>query len=105
MYPAKDGNPPKYAVNRFSLAVPKGECFGILGPNDVGKTSSINMVTRLNPLSSLRYYDLASWIADDLVFEAIIWYCLHSRMLGYLPPAKSISRNILGFAHVVGDFI
>lgn len=44
VYPARDGNPPKYAVRGFSLAVPRGECFGILGPNGAGKTSSINMV-------------------------------------------------------------
>lgn len=44
VYPAKDGNPPKYAVRGFTLAVPRGECFGILGPNGAGKTSSINMV-------------------------------------------------------------
>lgn len=48
VYPARDGNPPKYAVKGFSLAVPKGECFGILGPNGAGKTSSINMVTPFN---------------------------------------------------------
>jgi ABC-type multidrug transport system ATPase subunit len=47
VYPARDGNPPKYAVKGFSLAVPKGECFGILGPNGAGKTSSINMVSTL----------------------------------------------------------
>jgi ABC-type multidrug transport system ATPase subunit len=44
VYPARDGNPPKYAVRGFSLAIPRGECFGILGPNGAGKTSSINMV-------------------------------------------------------------
>lgn len=58
VYPARDGNPPKYAVNGFSLAVPKGECFGILGPNGAGKTSSINMVTTLSPSSSLHYHAL-----------------------------------------------
>jgi ABC-type multidrug transport system ATPase subunit len=47
VYPARDGNPPKYAVKGFSLAVPKGECFGILGPNGAGKTSSIKMVSTL----------------------------------------------------------
>ncbi|CAK9255712.1 unnamed protein product [Sphagnum jensenii] len=44
VYPARDGNPPKYAVRGFSLAIPRGECFGILGPNGAGKTSSINMM-------------------------------------------------------------
>ncbi|KAG0620187.1 hypothetical protein M758_4G196700 [Ceratodon purpureus] len=56
VYPARDGNPPKYAVKGFSLAVPKGECFGILGPNGAGKTSSINMMIGfLKPSSGTAY--------------------------------------------------
>lgn len=56
VYPARDGNPPKYAVKGFSLAVPKGECFGILGPNGAGKTSSINMMIGfLKPTSGTAY--------------------------------------------------
>lgn len=59
VYPARDGNPPKYAVKGFSLAVPKGECFGILGPNGAGKTSSINMVPSYLPWSS-------NWLSHQL---------------------------------------
>jgi ABC-type multidrug transport system ATPase subunit len=56
VYPARDGNPPKYAVKGFSLAVPKGECFGILGPNGAGKTSSINMMIGfLKPTAGTAY--------------------------------------------------
>eukprot|EP00245_Coleochaete_scutata_P004463 TRINITY_DN17100_c0_g1_i1.p1 TRINITY_DN17100_c0_g1~~TRINITY_DN17100_c0_g1_i1.p1 ORF type:complete len:988 (-),score=185.09 TRINITY_DN17100_c0_g1_i1:153-3116(-) len=44
IYPARDGNPPKYAVRGMSLAVPRGQCFGMLGPNGAGKSSSINMM-------------------------------------------------------------
>ncbi|PIA64028.1 hypothetical protein AQUCO_00201373v1 [Aquilegia coerulea] len=44
MYPGKDGNPDKFAVRGLSLALSRGECFGMLGPNGAGKTSSINMV-------------------------------------------------------------
>ena len=46
VYPGRDGNPPKMAVQGLSLAVSAGECFGMLGPNGAGKTSFINMVSR-----------------------------------------------------------
>uniref|UniRef100_A0A1S4DEV6 ABC transporter A family member 7-like n=1 Tax=Nicotiana tabacum TaxID=4097 RepID=A0A1S4DEV6_TOBAC len=31
VYPGKDGNPEKFAVRGLSLALPQGECFGMLG--------------------------------------------------------------------------
>ena len=33
------------AVNNLSFHVPKGECFGLLGVNGAGKTSTFNMLT------------------------------------------------------------
>ncbi|KAK8941731.1 ABC transporter A family member 7 [Platanthera guangdongensis] len=45
VFPARDGNPEKFAVQGLSLAIPRGECFGMLGPNGAGKTSFINMVS------------------------------------------------------------
>ncbi|KAM3751470.1 hypothetical protein ACB098_04G111800 [Castanea mollissima] len=47
VYPAKNGNPEKLAVRNLSLALPLGECFGMIGLNDSGKTTFINMVTGL----------------------------------------------------------
>ncbi|KAJ4968890.1 hypothetical protein NE237_015591 [Protea cynaroides] len=44
VYPGKDGNPDKLAVRGLSLALSRGECFGMLGPNGAGKTSFINMM-------------------------------------------------------------
>jgi len=34
----------KYAVRGVSLAIPKGECFGLLGINGAGKTSTLNIL-------------------------------------------------------------
>jgi ABC-type multidrug transport system ATPase subunit len=45
VYPGKNGNPAKVAVRGLSLALRKGQCFGMLGPNGAGKTSFINMVS------------------------------------------------------------
>ncbi|TVU06176.1 hypothetical protein EJB05_49375, partial [Eragrostis curvula] len=47
VYPGKNGNPDKVAVTGLSLALRKGQCFGMLGPNGAGKTSFINMMTGL----------------------------------------------------------
>ncbi|KAM0832417.1 hypothetical protein ACQ4PT_064907 [Festuca glaucescens] len=43
VYRGKNGNPDKLAVRGLSLALRKGQCFGMLGPNGAGKTSFINM--------------------------------------------------------------
>ncbi|KAJ7541144.1 hypothetical protein O6H91_10G048600 [Diphasiastrum complanatum] len=45
VYPGEDGNADKFAVRGLSLAIQRGECFGMLGPNGAGKTTSINMMT------------------------------------------------------------
>jgi ABC-type uncharacterized transport system ATPase subunit len=45
VYRGKNGNPDKLAVRGLSLALCKGQCFGMLGPNGAGKTSFVNMVS------------------------------------------------------------
>lgn len=52
VYPGKDGNPAKIAVEGLSLGLPRGECFGMLGRNGAGKTSFISMMTRLAKATS-----------------------------------------------------
>ncbi|KAI4374543.1 hypothetical protein MLD38_012525 [Melastoma candidum] len=47
VYPGRDGNPEKFAVRGLSLALSRGECFGMLGPNGAGKTSFISMMIGL----------------------------------------------------------
>ncbi|PWZ28267.1 ABC transporter A family member 8 [Zea mays] len=47
VYPGKNGNPDKHAVRGLSLALRRGQCFGMLGPNGAGKTSFINMMIGL----------------------------------------------------------
>jgi ABC-type uncharacterized transport system ATPase subunit len=40
------------AVRRLDLAVSKGECFGLLGPNGPGKSTSISMLVGLQEPSA-----------------------------------------------------
>ena len=37
------------AVDRVSLAIEEGECFGLLGPNGSGKTTMVRMITAVSP--------------------------------------------------------
>ena len=46
VYPPKDGNAEKVAVKGVSFAIQRGQCFGLLGSNDAGKTSLISMVCK-----------------------------------------------------------
>ncbi|KAJ6808420.1 ABC transporter A family member 7-like isoform X1 [Iris pallida] len=56
VYPGRDGNPEKFAVRGLSLALARGECFGMLGPNGAGKTSFINMMIGLTTPTSGNAY-------------------------------------------------
>ncbi|CAI5987773.1 unnamed protein product [Closterium sp. NIES-64] len=44
VYPGRDGNKQKVAVRDLSVAVARGECFGMLGPNGAGKTTTLSMM-------------------------------------------------------------
>eukprot|EP00028_Trichosphaerium_sp_Am-I-7-wt_P002712 CAMPEP_0168530186 /NCGR_PEP_ID=MMETSP0405-20121227/14482_1 /TAXON_ID=498012 /ORGANISM="Trichosphaerium sp, Strain Am-I-7 wt" /LENGTH=461 /DNA_ID=CAMNT_0008554309 /DNA_START=766 /DNA_END=2151 /DNA_ORIENTATION=- len=107
IYAAK---PPKRALNNMSLAVPEGECFGLLGENGAGKTTMLSILTGLyQPTSGLAWvggFDIRNNIDkvqrvmgmcpqfdilwDDLtVTEHILFY---SRLRGY-PPKKEKSHT------------
>src|SRR5262245_34747382 len=47
-----DGRPPVDAVRGLDLAVEPGECFGLLRPNGVGKTSTIEILEGLLPATA-----------------------------------------------------
>ena len=39
------------AVDGIDFSVAEGECYGMLGPNGAGQTSTIRMITRVAPLT------------------------------------------------------
>jgi peptide/nickel transport system ATP-binding protein len=43
----RKGQPPFTAVNHISFAVEPGECLGIIGESGSGKSTAVNMITRL----------------------------------------------------------
>ena len=43
---------PLMAVNKLTLGVPRGECFGLLGINGAGKTSTFKMLTGDNTITA-----------------------------------------------------
>jgi len=47
VFPEPASGASKVAVNGLNLVVPRGECFGLLGENGAGKTTSISIVTGL----------------------------------------------------------
>eukprot|EP01138_Halocafeteria_seosinensis_P011339 gb/GECG01011582.1/.p1 GENE.gb/GECG01011582.1/~~gb/GECG01011582.1/.p1 ORF type:complete len:2138 (+),score=187.49 gb/GECG01011582.1/:1-6414(+) len=49
---ADDGRAAKVAVSDTSLAISKGECFGLLGENGAGKTTLISMLSGVFPPTS-----------------------------------------------------
>jgi ABC-2 type transport system ATP-binding protein len=79
----------KWAVKGFDLTVPKGELFGLLGPNAAGKTTTIKMMTGLlKPTEGkilIRGYDI---VKEPLKAKAIFGYVpdkafLYERLKGH----------------------
>jgi ABC-type multidrug transport system ATPase subunit len=77
VYPGKNGNPDKHAVRGLSLALRKGQCFGMLGPNGAGKTSFINMVI---------YIFLPTCHGKCFSFSTSLAYGMHVQMIGLVKP-------------------
>ncbi|XP_061455423.1 phospholipid-transporting ATPase ABCA3 [Rhineura floridana] len=64
------------AVDRISLAVSKGECFGLLGFNGAGKTTTFKMLTGDESITSGdAYVDGHSILADIKKVQQRIGYC------------------------------
>lgn len=75
----------KSAVESLSLAIARGECFGLLGTSGAGKTTALNMLVGLLQPSSggatIGGHDLCTG-------EVPVLPCACSR-LGRLPPARA----------------
>ncbi|XP_072556139.1 phospholipid-transporting ATPase ABCA1 isoform X2 [Paramormyrops kingsleyae] len=82
----------KPAVDRLCLGIPPGECFGLLGVNGAGKTSTFRMLT-----------------GDTCVSHGEAFLCGHSvltelqqvhQLMGYCPQFDAISDLLTGREHL-----
>ncbi|XP_074193488.1 phospholipid-transporting ATPase ABCA7 isoform X2 [Rhinolophus sinicus] len=80
------------AVNRLCLGIPPGECFGLLGVNGAGKTSTFRMVTG-NTLPSGGEAILAG---HSMTQEPVTAHC----HMGYCPQSDAIFELLTGREHL-----
>eukprot|EP01036_Dinobryon_divergens_P039319 gene39319-51817_t len=82
----------KYAVRGVSLAIPNGECFGLLGINGAGKSTTLSMLTGETPPS----HGQLSLNGMDLLTE--IHKC--RRYIGYCPQFDALFDLLTGREHL-----
>ncbi|XP_060933642.1 phospholipid-transporting ATPase ABCA1 [Limanda limanda] len=82
----------KPAVDRLCLGIPRGECFGLLGVNGAGKTSTFRMLTGDTPITygeaSLNHYSVLTEMEK-----------VH-QLMGYCPQFDAISDLLTGREHL-----
>jgi ABC-2 type transport system ATP-binding protein len=74
------------AVDRLSLAVPRGIIFGFLGPNGAGKSTTINMLTGLLPATAG-----TSWVGG---FDVSVDPLEIKRRIGVVPEGLSLYERL-----------
>ncbi|XP_062279433.1 phospholipid-transporting ATPase ABCA1 [Scomber scombrus] len=82
----------KPAVDRLCLGIPRGECFGLLGVNGAGKTSTFRMLTGDTPITCgeafLNHYSVLTEMER-----------VH-QLMGYCPQFDAISDLLTGREHL-----
>uniref|UniRef100_A0A8C1KHZ7 Zgc:172302 n=1 Tax=Cyprinus carpio TaxID=7962 RepID=A0A8C1KHZ7_CYPCA len=82
----------KPAVNRLCLGIPRGECFGLLGVNGAGKTSTFRMLT-----SDTRITYGEAFLSNHSVLTEV--EKVH-QLMGYCPQFDAISDLLTGREHL-----
>ncbi|XP_029904883.1 phospholipid-transporting ATPase ABCA1 isoform X2 [Myripristis murdjan] len=82
----------KPAVDRLCLGIPRGECFGLLGVNGAGKTSTFRMLTGDTPIT----YGEAFLNHHSVLTEM---ERVH-QLMGYCPQFDAISDLLTGQEHL-----
>ncbi|XP_074060603.1 phospholipid-transporting ATPase ABCA7 isoform X2 [Macrotis lagotis] len=82
----------KPAVDHLCVGIPRGECFGLLGVNGAGKTSTFRMVTGDTPVSGGEAILMGCSILSDL-------QAAQSHM-GYCPQFDAITELLTGREHL-----
>ncbi|XP_038628372.1 phospholipid-transporting ATPase ABCA7 [Tachyglossus aculeatus] len=82
----------KPAVDRLSLMIPRGECFGLLGVNGAGKTSTFRMLTGDTPVSGGEAFLQGFSIVSDVQGA--------HRYMGYCPQFDALTDLLTGREHL-----
>ncbi|MGH0120758.1 UNVERIFIED_CONTAM: hypothetical protein FKN15_027124 [Acipenser sinensis] len=82
----------KPAVDRLCLGIPRGECFGLLGVNGAGKTSTFRMLTGDTTVSSGEAFLNGCSVLTNL-------QAVHQHM-GYCPQFDAINDLLTGREHL-----
>ncbi len=81
------------AVDAVTLTINQGEIFGLIGPNGVGKSTLIRMLTTLLPPSSgtarIGGYDIVTQPANV------------RRRIGYVPQLLSADSSLTGYENML----
>uniref|UniRef100_A0A4X2KSV7 ATP binding cassette subfamily A member 7 n=1 Tax=Vombatus ursinus TaxID=29139 RepID=A0A4X2KSV7_VOMUR len=82
----------KPAVDHVCVGIPPGECFGLLGVNGAGKTSTFRMVTGDTPISGGEAILMGCSILSDLQAA--------QTHMGYCPQFDAITELLTGREHL-----
>jgi ABC-2 type transport system ATP-binding protein len=82
------------AVSRLSLDVPRGQVFGLLGPNGSGKTTTINMISGLIPPTSGTVTILGMNVAARRTRRAV------RQLLGVVPQETALYNELTAQANM-----
>ena len=91
-YPGSHTAPAVHAVRGVHLAVPPGECFGLLGHNGAGKTTTLRMLTGEEvPDEGDAYVAGASAVLAPTAVRRQVGYCPQHNA----SPAQMTAREVL----------
>lgn len=92
---------PMFAVNGVSLSIPKGEIFGLLGPNAAGKSTLIRLLSGILSLdagsASVLGYDLKTEIEE--IKRRIGYVAQHFALYAEL----TVTENLTFYSRIYGD--
>jgi ABC-type multidrug transport system ATPase subunit len=83
----------KVAVSQLNIGIQKSECFGLLGLNGAGKTSTFKMITGDTAISSGNIIVNGNSVLNDMG--------LVRRNIGYCPQFDALSESLTGRQHLI----
>jgi len=96
----------KVAVRDLCLRIQEGECFGFLGVNGAGKSTTFSMLTGATaPTSGDAELDGLSILRDQDAIRAMVGYCPQHDALEHLMTGRETLRMYANIKHVRADRI